>query len=193
MSMGNEISLNDLATDIAGTAFWRHQKADEFPQDDRNLAAALLLDRLACEIRALGEDTPVVSQWKQVSDQLQRRIEADKNYEFSDLSLECSEYLRRIGFSEFRNSGAQYLMQLREIYQDWMAHAEKSSVEAAAGSNNELLPVPPFIVEAHGSMAPQSLGPSQAVTAIACTRNFARALSASAVPYIFSGAASTWR
>ena len=39
--------------DCAGTAYWRREKAIEFPDDVRNLEAARELDRLAVEIAAL--------------------------------------------------------------------------------------------------------------------------------------------
>jgi hypothetical protein len=42
-----------LKSDVEGTAEWRRQKAEEFPDDKRNLEAAEALDRLALEIGAL--------------------------------------------------------------------------------------------------------------------------------------------
>jgi hypothetical protein len=42
-----------LESDVEGTAEWRRQKAEESPDDKRNLEAAEALDRLALEIGAL--------------------------------------------------------------------------------------------------------------------------------------------
>jgi len=38
---------NQLLLDLKSSAEWRRQKAEEFPQDKRNAAAAELLDRVA--------------------------------------------------------------------------------------------------------------------------------------------------
>jgi hypothetical protein len=43
----------DALVDCAGTAYWRRNKAIEFPDDVRNLEAARELDRLGIEIAAL--------------------------------------------------------------------------------------------------------------------------------------------
>jgi hypothetical protein len=44
--------LTFLADDLEHTAEWRRQKAEEYPNDDRNIQAAEIMERLAEEIRS---------------------------------------------------------------------------------------------------------------------------------------------
>ena len=85
--------------DCAGTAYWRREKAIEFPDDVRNLEAARELDRLAVEIAAL--------QGSKLHAQL------DKFFEDEDGGLIAmpiiSEILRQVGFSRWYDKGEELL------------------------------------------------------------------------------------
>ena len=50
-----------LAGDLASTADWRLRKAEEYPEDDRNMEAAKLLTTLAEGVLSLGNDHPLVA------------------------------------------------------------------------------------------------------------------------------------
>ena len=85
--------------DCAGTAYWRREKAIEFPDDVRNLEAARELDRLAVEIAALeGSKLHVL---------------LDKLFEDEEGGLIAmpiiSEILRQVGFSRRYDTGEELL------------------------------------------------------------------------------------
>jgi hypothetical protein len=85
--------------DCAGTAYWRREKAIEFPDDVRNLEAARELDRLAVEIAALE------------GSKLHALL--DKFFEDEDGGLIAmpviSEILRQVGFSRRYDTGEELL------------------------------------------------------------------------------------
>jgi hypothetical protein len=100
---------------VQGTADWRRRKAEEFPNDTRNQAAALALDRLAEEIAELaGSD-------------VHRRIDAlidltvDVDLDWGRLNETVSAELRAIGFHD-NLTGAEFLEwyyeELKELLQD---------------------------------------------------------------------------
>jgi hypothetical protein len=105
MSMSNTLS-HLIEFNFESTADWRRGKAEEFPDDSRNLEAAEELDRLAKELQELaGSD-------------LDRRIEAldavvEKNGWDGDLHVDLfewvSEELRGIGFRTYYENGAKFL------------------------------------------------------------------------------------
>jgi hypothetical protein len=85
--------------DCAGTAYWRREKAIEFPDDVRNLEAARELDRLAVEIAALE------------GSKLHALL--DKFFEDEEGGLIAmpiiSEILRQVGFSRRYDTGEELL------------------------------------------------------------------------------------
>jgi hypothetical protein len=91
------MKLEELV-DVAGTANWRRQKLDEYPDDSRNLEAANLLDALAKDLPALeGSD---------VHRQIERAYDGDGTSEVSEV---VSEVLRSVGFHAWPNSGRELL------------------------------------------------------------------------------------
>src|SRR5712675_1433058 len=99
MSISN--TLDHLILHVESTAEWRREKAEEFPDDSRNLEAAERLDQIAKELRELaGSD-------------LERRIEAlevvvEKNGWDAYPVEWVFEALRGIGFRTFYD-GAGFL------------------------------------------------------------------------------------
>ena len=64
--------LNEkIGYQVQGTADWRRQKAEQFPDDERNLEAAEELDRLAAEIDAL-EDSEIHRQINEAWENIDR-------------------------------------------------------------------------------------------------------------------------
>ena len=85
--------------DCAGTAYWRREKAIEFPDDVRNLEAARELDRLAVEIAAL--------EGSKLHAQLDKLFE-DKEGGLIAMPI-ISEILRQVGFSRWYDTGEELL------------------------------------------------------------------------------------
>ena len=79
-----------LAQELFSTAVWREGKAAEYPDDDRNLAAATHLANLAREILALPDDDPRILRMESAV-----QVIADANGELPA----TSEITRTIGFS----------------------------------------------------------------------------------------------
>jgi hypothetical protein len=103
------------AQELEASAEWRRGKAQQYPEDTRNLEAAQLLDRLAVEIRALtGSETH-----RQLS------ATAEKcDDDFCSFSESWSEYKRRIGFWEFPD-GQEYLSDmLKTMLSSWPSDEE---------------------------------------------------------------------
>jgi hypothetical protein len=102
--------LIDIAAlvDCAGTAYWRRNKAVEFPGDERNLEAARELDRLAVEIAALEGS--------------KLHVQLDKIFEDEDSGLIAmsvtSDMLRQIGFSRWYATGEELLQAIVDVCAD---------------------------------------------------------------------------
>jgi restriction system protein len=92
------LGIDDLIViNVESTAYWRRQKAEEFPEDQRNIQAADMLERLATELRAL-EGTAL-------HERVARLAEEDgENFSFT-----LSEFLRAVGFRSFPSSGEDFL------------------------------------------------------------------------------------
>jgi hypothetical protein len=113
---GNDMTSQDTVydlqheiDDLLATADWRRRKAEEHPDDGRNTDAALLLERLAEELPKLAGS---ISHKK--LDALLSGDESDAYYfvEFAN------EYRRRIGFSAFPQTAAEYLADLARLRED---------------------------------------------------------------------------
>jgi hypothetical protein len=102
--------LIDIAAlvDCAGTAYWRRNKAVEFPDDERNLEAARELDRLAVEIAALEGS--------------KLHVQLDKIFEDEGSGLIAmsvtSDMLRQIGFSRWYATGEELLQAIVDVCSD---------------------------------------------------------------------------
>lgn len=99
-----------VGVEVENTAEWRREKAEEFPNDNRNLEAAERLDRLVRELDEL-----------QKSD-LSRRIESlvimtSGGWEIS-FGEWLSEELRAIGFRSFYKNGAEFLQSVCEWFEE---------------------------------------------------------------------------
>jgi hypothetical protein len=107
------LSINEIVGfHVESTAEWRRQKAQQFPDDSRNLRAADELERLAGEISAL-EGTEIHRQIDKLFD-LAHQAEADSDL-CCDLNESVSAELRSIGFhGSYGGSGAAFL----EWYRD---------------------------------------------------------------------------
>ncbi|QDW36347.1 hypothetical protein FFI89_003830 [Bradyrhizobium sp. KBS0727] len=94
--------------DCAGTAYWRRNKAIEFPGDARNIEAANELDRLAIEIAALEGS--------------KLHVQLDKIFEDEDsgsiaMSV-ISDMRRQVGFSRWYATGEELLQAIVDACSD---------------------------------------------------------------------------
>lgn len=96
--------LEQEALGVEHTAEWRRRKAEEYPEDTRNLEAAEQLEKLAAEVRSL--------QGSDLHHQLDRLASTTTDmfylYEWQ------SEYLRLIGFSQACPTGREFLSDMIE-------------------------------------------------------------------------------
>lgn len=90
----NEDTRSELSITLQATAWWRRQKAEEFPTDGRNAEAAELLDRIAGTVDEVPDDL-----WREYESA------AEDDYVLTR-TMECqSEQLREIGFhSEYQSA-----------------------------------------------------------------------------------------
>ncbi len=114
--------LNELiGYRVQGTAEWRRQKAEQFPDDIRNLRAAEELERLAAQIEKL-EDS---EDHKRVRDACDRVTAADDGDGWSKIDEDVSAELRSIGFHSGYETGKQFL----EWYCNLVEEAHRSLIE----------------------------------------------------------------
>ena len=110
--------LNELFGDeVRGTAEWRRQKAEQFPDDARNLVAAEELERLAAQINRL-EGSEIHAQISEAEDCIIKLCEANKDalhLDWSDISEAVSAELRSIGFHGTYRDGAKLLEWYRDL------------------------------------------------------------------------------
>jgi len=111
-----------LADDLEGQAWWRGEKAKEYPADTRNLRAAELLDRLAAELRSGAYAAELATLQKAVDEYLDSYVR-NETYEDS-LSERMSEYMRSVGFHSFPTV-SDLLSDLHDmLYEVTAEHAE---------------------------------------------------------------------
>jgi hypothetical protein len=127
--------LNEMiGYDVQRTAEWRHRKAEEFPDDSRNLVAAEELERLAREIHALNE-----SEIERQIEHAHNRITAINDAElWVDVSGDVSVELRSIGF----HGSHRTAIKLLEWYRDLLIEKLKESTDEAYDLVEEAVPAP---------------------------------------------------
>jgi hypothetical protein len=90
--------------EVESTAEWRREKAEQFPDDFRNLEAAEELERLAREINDL-EGSEV---HRKINDLMSLSSETSGSF-YEDLGESVSAELRSIGFHSSYKNGAEFL------------------------------------------------------------------------------------
>jgi hypothetical protein len=127
--------LNELiGYQVQSTAEWRRDKAEQFPNDTRNLRAAEELERLAVQIEKLeGSDMH-----KRVRDICDRVTAADDGDGWYKISEDVSAELRSIGFHSGYETGEQFL----EWYCDRLEEEHRSLIEGKLSAIDDAVPVP---------------------------------------------------
>jgi hypothetical protein len=108
--------LNEMiGCQVGGTAEWRRRKAEEFPDDRRNLVAAEELEKLEAEIDRIGESEPIYRQIARLHDSLNT---ADDGAAWVHIGEALSEELRSIGFRGGYETGLALLEWYRDLLQE---------------------------------------------------------------------------
>jgi hypothetical protein len=117
--------LNEMiGYNVQGTAEWRRQKAEEFPDDTRNVTAAEELERLGEQIDAIKEDCAIHKQIVEAHDAINRISDGGV---YMDISEDVSSELRSIGFHGTFSTGQKLL----EWYRDLLIQKFHDLVEEA--------------------------------------------------------------
>jgi hypothetical protein len=100
-----DLGINEIVGfQVQSTAHWRFLKAEQFPDDSRNLKASDELDRLAEDIGKLEG-----SYVHRRIDALNKSVPPDGADIFGELDSSVTAELRRIGFHSSYESGAAFL------------------------------------------------------------------------------------
>lgn len=111
--MSISFSINEIiGFQVESTAEWRRQKAEQFPDDSRNLTAAEELERLAQEISEL-EGSEI---HRRIDELNNLSSEVDGSF-FEDLSETVSAELRSIGFHTSYENGTEFLEWYRDNFE----------------------------------------------------------------------------
>jgi hypothetical protein len=133
----NDDFIENILNDLEGTAYWRREKATEYPHDRRNDAAADTLEDLAEAIRADSQSGAIIK-LRTLEQELIQYGGTNKNFDFSTLTVECSDYRRRIGFSEFPKSAQEYLATLAGMYQGYLGRTRERGLAEGADEIRQL-------------------------------------------------------
>ena len=105
---------------VESTAEWRQRKAQEYPDDHRNIDASLQLADLAKELYALPDDDPRLIEIESYNDRP----------EMLDLMSEIMEQqsvlLRLVGFSGGFEDAGDYLDRLVEIHREAFGERDRA-------------------------------------------------------------------
>jgi hypothetical protein len=122
----DESMIGLLALNLECTSEWRRKKAEQYPDDNRNLAAAEKLSELASQVRQL-KGSPLHLEF----DNFQRQLldEADNDLLSSYCERE-NHYISRIGFDSFPDNGEECIRDLMHLAEE--ARQERDEAMQAA-------------------------------------------------------------
>ena len=103
--------IESLALELSAKADWRRGKARQYPDDERNLDSAELLDRLAGEVLAL-EGSPDAMAFEEQHDAI---FSGNDNDRARAVMRSWSDYRAGIGFKIFPDTGRMVLRDLLEL------------------------------------------------------------------------------
>src|SRR3954465_199738 len=122
----DESMIGLLALNLECTSEWRRKKAEQYPDDNRNLAAAEKLSELASQVRQL-KGSPLHLEF----DNFHRQLLDDADNDL--LSSYCereNHYISRIGFDNFPDSGEECIRDLMHLAEE--ARQERDDAVQAA-------------------------------------------------------------
>src|SRR5215469_14753456 len=121
--------LEHVIDRVESSAYWRDQKAEQYPDDNRNVRSSRALEKLAENLRALSADDEHATAYEAVMERLAELADndADKLY---DLSEHESHYIGRYGFDYPQDGNpSDFLSALTEHCRELVAEAEESIAE----------------------------------------------------------------
>ena len=122
----DESVIGLLALNLECTSDWRRKKAEQYPNDNRNLAATEKLSELASQVRQL-KGSPLHLEFDNFHHQLLDKADNDL------LSSYCereNHYISRIGFDNFPDSGEECVRDLMHLAEE--ARQERDDAMQAA-------------------------------------------------------------
>ncbi len=105
--------IGELADQAECSGDWRREKAEEYPDDERNAEAADKLYALAKGLRSLNPQSPLVQRYAQLVDLGCEKI----------LPLPESEILGRVGFDHSFDDADDFLKSVIEEYERQLEEA----------------------------------------------------------------------
>jgi hypothetical protein len=125
--------LEQLVLQVVSSADWRASKAEQYPDDKRNIKSSQSLTRLAKKLSVLPADDERVAAYGEVMD---RAVELENP--LYDISQAHSRYIGRYGF-DYPQDGdpAVFLDELTEECQGFVAAEEEQITEAESEERYE--------------------------------------------------------
>ena len=114
--MASEIKLQ-LREVLAEQRAWRSRKADEYPEDPRNIASVAAIDQFAAYVAALPDDDPRLMSLAAIGSPVDVYLASEQG----------AQIIARLGFDDWPNEG---------LVLDAFVAAE---IDAEAARNSELL------------------------------------------------------
>jgi hypothetical protein len=124
---------------LEGTAEWRRRKAEQFPDDSRNVEAAEELERLAREVDALGKDSEIEEQIRDAEERINRLEKWDALAKIEDA---VSTELRSIGFHGSYGTATELLTWYRDLLSEKLRELIEEADDELEGLELEAVPVP---------------------------------------------------
>jgi hypothetical protein len=106
----------EIGWQVGSTGEWRRRKAEEFPDDRRNLVAAEELERLAAEIDQVGEAELIHQQIAKLHDSINALDGCDDAW--LHVSEAVSDELRSVGFHTGYETGLELLEWYRGLLEE---------------------------------------------------------------------------
>jgi hypothetical protein len=128
-AMSDDHLMTLVGDNVQSTAEWRRRKAEEFPEDARNLKAAENLEQLAAEIEQL-EGSEIHQQIRDVQERLNKvGCDGDGHIDVWSHIIEVeSEELRSVGFHVSYDTGLQFLEWHRDLLEEKFQEALDEAV-----------------------------------------------------------------
>ena len=130
--------LNEMiGYQVESTAEWRRRKAEQFPDDSRNMVAAEELKKLAAQIDQIGELEPI---HHQITELHERLVAADDSGDPArNIGESVSEELRSIGFHGGYATGLELLEWYRDLLQETLDEVLDDAVPTPANPERQQL------------------------------------------------------
>jgi hypothetical protein len=117
--------LEILTCNVESSADWRAEKAEQYPDDNRNMRSSRALAKLAERLRTLPDNDDNVVAYEAIMGRL-----ADLDDDLTRVTEHESHYIGRYGF-DYPQDGdpASFLSDLIEQYHEWVNEAEERIAE----------------------------------------------------------------